>query len=223
MRNLGRSLLIAFLITALVEVPVMAAPTAPLGMVLQAQGALLDKALAVDGATIYPGDRLETATDGAARLRIGAGQVYLLGSSAATLSGTSAGLIAELSRGTAGFSSAAGENIEVRAAQAVIRPKGSQPTHARVTVVSPTELVVTTYRGATELQAGDETYTLAEDTSYRVQISDDQDKDQSTVPVIVGTKSIHSTHIVLILIGAAGVVGITVWGLLKALESPNHP
>ena len=197
----------------------MAAPTAPLGMVLQAQGALLDSSLAVGGATIYPGDKLETSTNGAARLRIGAGQVYLLGSSAATLTGVSGGLVAELSRGTVGFSSALGENIEVRTAQAVVRPKGSQPTHARVTIVSPNQLLVSTYRGATELQVGDKTYTLAENTAYRVDIT----QDQQAPPIGTGTTAIHQTHALLVFIGAAVLTGFAVWGIVVALESPNLP
>jgi hypothetical protein len=219
MASLGRSVLIGFVVAGLLVAPAMAAPSAPLGMVLHAQSALLDKADVVGGASLYPGDNLETGSDGSAQLRIGPGQFYLLASSAATLSGTPAGVTAELARGTAGFASAAGQMIELRTSEAVIRPKNSEPVHAQVTILNSHQLIVSSYRGAVEVQVGEETHSIPENTSYRVDIV----QDQNPGPIGVGTKSIHHTHALLVFLAFGALGGVTVWGIHLALESPDHP
>lgn len=84
-RVAGRSCLIVFLVCGLVNFPAAAANEKPLGSIIQADKALLGNADAMIGATVYPGDALATSTGGTVRLKLGAGQLYLLGGSAATL------------------------------------------------------------------------------------------------------------------------------------------
>jgi hypothetical protein len=213
--TLGRSLLIAFVIAGLVVLPVQAKPSAALGMVTQAQSAQVDRATAAGGASVYPGDTLETGADGLMRLRVGAAQFYLLALSTATLAGSTNTVTADLVQGTIGFSSTGSEAIEVRAEQAVIRPKTSQPTHARVTVISPNQLIVSSYRGPLELRVGDEVYSIPEMTSYRVDITA---TDEGS-----GRFSARKTHAVLVLIGLVAVAAVTAYVVHRALVSPNHP
>jgi hypothetical protein len=219
MRYLGRNLLIGALVSLLVEAPVFAVPSTPLGLMTEAKSALVDRATAVAGSTIYPGDRIQTGSDGLARLRIGSGQVYLLASSTATLSGTANGIVTDLTQGTAGFGSAEGQLIELRAPQATLRPKGPRPTHASLTIISPTQLVVSSYRGEVELRVGDESYTIGEHLAYRVDISEEQQPG----PQGVGKKPVRRTRAALVLLTSAAVAGIAAYGIRVALESPNHP
>jgi len=211
----GRGLLIPFLITGLVILPVQATPTAALGMVTQAQSAQVDRATAAGGASIYPGDTLETGIDGLMRLRVGTAQFYLFASSTATLAGSVNTVTADLAHGTMGFSSTGNEAIEVHAEQAVIRPKTSQPTHARVTVVGPNQLIVSSYRGPLELRVGDEVYSIPESTTYRVDITTE---DQGS-----GRFTARKTHAVLVLLALIAIAGATGFLVHRALVSPNHP
>jgi hypothetical protein len=208
-------LLIAFVIAGLVILPVQAEPSAALGMVTQAQSAQVDRATATGGASIYPGDTLETGADGLMRLRVGMAQFYLFASSSATLAGSTNTVTADLAQGTIGFSSTGSEAIEVRAEEAVIRPKTSQPTHARVTIISPNQLIVSSYRGPLELRVGDEVYSIPELTTYRVDITTQNEGS--------GTIRARKTHAVLILLALAALAGITGYAVHRALVSPNHP
>lgn len=219
MPTLGRGLLIAFVSAGLVIMPVQATPSAALGMVIQAQGAQVDRTTATGGSTVYPGDKLATNADGSMRLRVGAAQFYLLASSAATLAGGSNVVTADLTQGTIGFSSSGNEAIQVRTEQAVIRPKTSQPTHARVTIVNPNQLIVSSYKGPLEVKVGDETYSIPELTSYRVDIIEDQDSG----PDRSGSKTVRKTHAMLVLLGLIAIGGAMAYLVHRALESPNHP
>ena len=215
MPTLGRGLLIAFVIAGLVILPVQATPSAALGMVTQAQSAQVDRATATGGASVYPGDKLETGADGLLRLQVGMAQLYLLASSTATLAGGANIVNAQLAQGTIDFSSAGNEAIEVDAEQAVIRPKTSQPTHARVTILSPNQLIVSSFRGPLELRVGDEVYSIPEQTSYRVDIT--------TTDEGSGTVRARKTHAVLILLALLAIGGVTALVVHRALLSPNHP
>lgn len=217
MRIMGRGLVVAILIAGLVEMPVLASPSASLGIVVYAKSAQLDSATAVGGATIFPGDKLETGQDGSVRVRAGSGQIYLLASSAATFSSQANGFNAVLQRGTAGFSSAGSESVEVRVADAVIRPKTSEPTHGRVTIISPDRLIVSSFHGPLELQVGDETYTIAENTAYRVDLSSDAQEPQGAG----GHKAKkRRAALLLIVLGAAG--GFVGYVVARAVVSPNN-
>lgn len=219
MRFFGRSLLIGVLVALLVEAPVFAVPSMPLGLLAETKSAELDHATAVAGSTIYPGDKIDTGSDGLARLRIGAGQVYLLAASTATLSGTPNGVVTDLTQGTAGFGSAQGQLIELRAPEATLRPKGLRPAQASLTIISPTQLVVSNYRGEVELQVGDESYTIGEHSSYRVDISEQQEPG----PEGVGKKPVRRRRAALYFLSLGGVAAIGAYGIHLALESPNHP
>jgi hypothetical protein len=199
--------------------PVQATPSAALGTVIHAQSAQVDRTTAMGGATVYPGDKLATSADGSMRLRVGAAQFYLLASSAATLAGGSNLVTADLTQGTIGFSSSGNEAIQVRTEQAVIRPKTSQPTHARITIVNPNQLIVSSYKGPLEVRVGDETYLIPELTSYRVDIIADQEPGREGS----GSKTVRRTHAVLVLLALGAIGGAMAFLVHRALVSPNHP
>jgi hypothetical protein len=98
----ARSCLIGFLIGGLVCLPAMGAAARAVGMVVAADRAHLGSAGAASGADVFPGDYLDTETGGTLRLKVGAGQMYLLASSAAVLSQEDERIIASLQHGTLG-------------------------------------------------------------------------------------------------------------------------
>jgi len=211
-----RCCLIAILIVSLVEAPVFASPSPVLGVILEAERAQVGGDAAFDGATIFDGDTLTTFSAGAMRVRLGSTQLYLPADSAAALRRTPSAVSAALQRGTVVFSSAAAGAIEVRASEARIRPRTSQPTLARVTLVGPNEFLLTCQRGLLEVLVGDEVHTVPEATSYRVVIEPQEPNPQGGPPLRPG----RSHFLLILLIGIGVGTGIGVW---RALVSPDKP
>ena len=215
MRDCWRTYLAAILIAALLHLPALGASAKPLGLVIQAEHAQLANAAAASGSTVYAGDSLGTDVGGSLRMRIGVAQFYLLSASAATLAEASTGASATLVHGTAGFSSPSGAGIELRTELATIRAKTAQPTHARVTVVSPNELLITSYRGPLEVDTDGETFVAAEGNTYRL-VADPQDAN------VKGARRSHKKFLfVLGMVGAGVWVGA--WGIHELVESPTKP
>ena len=98
-RMLSRTLS-AFLIFGLITLPANAAPvTTPLGVVVVAQQAKVGESAAVNGATVFQGDRLMTAETGQLQVRFGRTQARLLPGSLAVISETASGVNANLLSG----------------------------------------------------------------------------------------------------------------------------
>jgi hypothetical protein len=212
-----RALVVAILVASLVEAPVWGASAKAVGMVVQAEGAHLDNLVAADGANVYPGDSLSTGTGNAIlRMRAGATQFYLLASSAATVADSSTGLSAVLRQGSAGFGSAALGAVEIHTPLATIRPKTAQPTHARVTITGPNELLVISYHGALEVAADDQVYTVADGTSYRLVAEPDRAFGS-------GDRSGRKRKTLLLLVGLAGGFALGVYIYQELTESPDGP
>src|SRR5713226_6927450 len=199
-------------------------PAAPVGGVTLAERAQISAVPTATGATVFDGDTLSTDTVGLLRVRAGAAQFQLFTSSAAVVTRTSTGIRATLRRGTVAWSSANAGAIEMQASEARLRPQGNVPTQAQVTLLSPTELLVTARRGALEITVGDETQMVPEATSYRVLLSppDPQEpqgagtKQAGKKPKPAGRNRFYV--IPLIAVGAATAVAVH-----EAWESPEKP
>jgi len=155
---------------------------------------------------------------GALRIRAGAAQIYLLADSAAILADAAPGLSAQVVRGALGFSSSGTERIEVRASDAVIRPKNAQPVHGQVSLINSDELVVTSYRGSLEIVVGDQLVTLTEASSFRVVLEPEPQGPEGADK----EKARHRRAMffwLTVAVIAAGT-GIGVW---RATVSPDHP
>ncbi len=218
MRMLLRMCLIAVLIVSLVEIPVLGAPSRPLGVVLQAERARISSADAASGVTLFDGDTLATDATGALRVRLGETQFSLLANSAAALRQTTAGVSATLHSGTAVFSSASPEGFELLASEARIHARTTQATLAQVTVVGPYELLLTCQRGQLEVRIGEEIHQVPEATSYRVTIDPASPAGQGTGRPTLATARSRWLLLALILIGVG--TGIGIW---RALISPSSP
>src|SRR5260370_39751261 len=179
MRTWVRQSLAYVVSVALLAAPLWGAPAAPVGVVTLAERAQISAVPTATGATVFDGDTLSTDTVGILRVRAGAAQFQLFTSSAAVVTRTSTGIRATLRRGTVAWSSANAGAMEMQASEARLRPQGNVPTQAQVTLLSPTELLVTARRGALEITVGEETQMVPEATSYRVLLSPPTRKDRA--------------------------------------------
>ena len=168
MPRFARACLVACLVAALGTLPALAGNEKPLGMVIQAEVAHLDNARAVVGATVYPGDALATEPGGSLRLKLGSGQLYLLGSTLATLGQNASAVHAVVNRGTVGFSSSAIDPLELETPLGIVRASNGTG-YGQVTLTGPREMIVSAYRGDLIVDYNGELHTVPEGKSIRVE------------------------------------------------------
>lgn len=179
MRSMARLCLVVLLVTSLLDIPAFAAAEKPLGMVIQAQEALLDNAKLQVGTSIYGGDTVMTDAGGGLRLKLGGSQLYLLADSAATLSQNTTVVHAVVARGTVGFSSNGADNVELEIPEGILRAADGQPAYGQVTILSAQEVVISAYRGALVLDNDGEMHTIPAGKNYRVTMDWEQSDQQA--------------------------------------------
>ena len=224
MRTIITAVLITALSIALVEVPVMAAPasspSAPLGVVVASENSNVGAGVTTSGATIYDGDLLKTQPNSTLRVRLGSGQMVLRQSTSANVHTFPNGFSADLNEGTVVVSSPAGQTFQLIADGVTIRPANAQATTGQISMISPTELVLTGTRGTLEVTMGDEVKTVEAGSAYRLEV---ETEDAGPGPAGAGQQP-HPTarrRFLWFLIPAVGVVtGIIIW---RALVSPTNP
>jgi hypothetical protein len=219
-RKICHAFLIATLGVLLVEAPVLAAPpgtpSAPLGIVMAAENAHAGVDVTYSGATIYDGDHLVTQDDGTMRVRLGTGQIFLHQTTSAQVHSVANGFSADLDAGTVSVSSSQGQTFQLLVDGATIRPATSQPTSAQISKINPTEVVLTSTRGALQITMGDEVKTLEAGNSYKMEV-ESEDPGQKRQPPFATARN-HFIIIVIALIGVA--TALIVW---RALVSPTAP
>jgi hypothetical protein len=224
MRQIARCTLVAMLFAGLFINRSMASSEKPLGIIAQAEHARLDSANAATGATVYPGDSFDTDTGGMLRLRVGASQFYLLGSSAATMAQNSTGAMLSLSRGTAGFSSSASGQLQLETPAGSVRGADGKPAYGQVTIKSANELVISAFRGDLVLENEGEFHAIPEGKSYRVVISDDQDTASGDNKDFVPAQNHHRKRRLAFYLILGGVSAFLSYELYQELsESPSKP
>jgi hypothetical protein len=144
----ARSCLIAFVVVGMLNLPLVAASAKPLGMVVIADRAKVDSANAAIGADVFSGDALSTETGGSLRMKVGASQVYLLSSTAATLIPEGNKVQAKVTHGTLGFSTSSPDQLEIGTPLGIIQGGTSQRVFAQVAVLSPTKMQISAYQGS---------------------------------------------------------------------------
>jgi len=220
--KIGTAFLTAILGVILLQAPVMAAPpgtpSAPLGVVLAAENANAGVDATYSGATIYDGDRLVTQNIGTMRVRLGTGQIFLHQSTSTQVHAIPNGFSADLDVGSVSVSSSEGQTFQLLADGATISPASSHPTTAQISKISPTEVILTSTRGALLVTMGDEVKTVEAGSSYKMEVESEESDPQQKRRLPVATAR---NHFILIVIGAVGVAtGIIIW---RAVVSPNHP
>jgi hypothetical protein len=219
-RKLFTAVLIATLSVLLIHAPIMAAPasspSAPLGVVVASENAHVGAGVTTSGATIYDGDRLETPANSTLRVKLGAGQMVLRQNTTADVHNFPNGFSANLNNGTVLVSSAEGQTFQLIADGAKIRPANAQPTSGQISMISPTELILTSTKGTLEVTMGEEVKTLEAGSSYRLEVESEESASDPQGP--------HPTarnHFLWIAIPVvAAVTGVVIW---RALVSPTTP
>src|SRR5258708_3747114 len=126
-------------------------PSAPLGIVLQADRAQVGSDVTSGGSTVYDGDRLKTQIEGTLRATLGGPQLYLRHATSAQVHVLPNGFSADLTEGAVVVSTTEGQSFQLLADGATIRPVGTQPVVAQITRVNAKELQLTSSRGALEV------------------------------------------------------------------------
>lgn len=225
MRPFARSCLIGFLIVGLLNLPAFAAQEKALGVVIQSQIARLGNSSLTIGTSVYPGDALWTDVGGTLRVKVNSGQIYLLASSGVTLGQLDGWVQGTVTRGTAGFSATYADRLELVVPQGALRPAEGQSAYGQVTILSPTDVVVSAYRGALILDNAGEVHVIGAGSSYRVTIlpEDPQKPEGAATPEYPETKMKYPKrrHLALTLIMLAGA-GIGSYFLYdEYTESPS--
>jgi hypothetical protein len=219
---IGRRLVATALAFSLAGIS-LPARVAPLGVLMQAADAYMSSnTRATAGATLYDGDRLSTQSAGVLRLRSGASMLYLGGSSSVTLHQAEKGIQADLTSGSAVFSSAQRNALRVQADGAQLRAATDAPTIAQISILGPKELAISAKRGSLEFAYHDEGEVIPEGASYRVILDPPEGvpafpygQDQPRNP------KRRRKGFVFILIG--GGAAIMAWLIHEAVESPFKP
>jgi hypothetical protein len=144
----------------------------PLGKVAEADRAYLGGACALNGATIYAGDVVETDKQGTLRLSLGKGQLYLSASSSASLEEHAGLASVTLARGSATFSMPDPAQFELETPAGVLRGSGRNASRGQVVITKPSEIVVSASHGDLVLDNDGQFYTIPEGKSYRVVVDD---------------------------------------------------
>jgi hypothetical protein len=180
---------------------------------------MLGGSKAMNGATVFPGDRLATGAEGQLRVRFGTSQAHLFSGSSAVVNQSAEGFSAEVTHGTMGVSSANGERFSLTANGAVVRPGGSQATVVEVTRVSAAELLLSSRKGALEVSYDGEVTLLEEGSSYRMLV------DPSAAQGPQGTRPAGRTRrrAAFIVLGAAAAVTGIALAVSQGSSSPVSP
>jgi hypothetical protein len=218
------------MVASLLNLPTFAATEKPLGLVTQAQEAQIGSAIVAIGTTVYPGDTVATDTGGLLRLKVGGSQVYLLASSAATLSQNAQMVHALVSRGTVGFSSNGTDQVGLEIPEGIVSAANGQPAYGQVTLTGPREVVISAYRGTLVLDNDGEMHTIPAGKSYRVTMDLEP---AAATPVaqeaagvggkdhdIVAPRHRHLAFDLIVLGGVAAIAAVTYW---EVSQSPSKP
>ena len=209
MKSIARQWLAMLLVAGLVALPAMGANEKPLGMVVLATNAHVDSAEASLGANVYGGDVLDTSSGGTLRMKVGGGQLYLLGDSAATLVPTENKVHAKLTRGTMGFSGSTADGIEIETPVGLVRAaEGQSRAFGQVMLRSAQEMIVTSYTGELVVEREGEVHVIAEGKTYDVTMTAAEPQKYGVTP---GKKDKDKLALKLMIIGGATVAGILIW------------
>ena len=224
----------------------LAAQTIPqnqaLGLVAKSTGGFIGNAAATEGSSVYSGDYLSTQDNGSLLVRLGALSLELQGSSGAHVYGAPYGAIVELDRGTLVYiTPGTQQNLVVVASDVRVTPALDTPDFGRVSIDDPCDLTVYSQRGQAHVQVGSESRMVEQGKAYHVRAENELTYSKYLSPDAGDYHRYHEhracappltakNHIPMaagqshFLIATVAVVGgITTFGVLKALESPDRP
>jgi hypothetical protein len=132
------------------------------------------------------------------------------------------GFSANLYNGTVAVSSPQGQTFQLIADGATIRPANAEATSGQISIISATQMILTSTRGTLEVSMGDEVKTVEAGSSYRMEIETDTE-DSGPGPAGQRQQPRHTARnrfIFFLIPTVAAVTGIIIW---RALVSPTAP
>lgn len=221
----GVALLLCY---ALLITPLYAAPSAPLGTVIFADGAHVGTASASVGTTVFAGDRISADQKGNMQVRFSAARLLLVGESYASLAQEESVPSATLTGGEATFSTANSKAFVLHVATAAIRPSTDQPTIGRVIVLGPKELIVKSVRGTLLIAVEDDVREIPEGMAYHIVLDPNAPAAYPQGPRGAGTKGmggppIKAAKSKFIWYAIAITAGVTIWVANEVFESSDNP
>lgn len=145
----------------------------PLGAIAETAGAHLNGASALNGATVYSGDVVETSTAGALHLRLGSGRLSLSASSEASLEQHGKLATVTLEKGSVTFALPDPLQFELETPAGTLRGSGTGATNGQVEIFGPHQIVVTASKGDLILDNDGELHVIPQGQSYRIAIEQD--------------------------------------------------
>jgi hypothetical protein len=169
MRGSLRILLGYLLVFSVSVAPLYPAQTAAVGVVLDADGTHLKSNLVTPGASIYPGEVLQTSSTGHVMIQVGQTRFELLKDTSAAFYPSAEGGVAELRHGTIIASlGVTTEHFEIYASDVRIVPHEGRPVLVQVTYESACRVLVTSQHDKVDVTSGIETRAIEEAKSYHV-------------------------------------------------------
>lgn len=208
---------------ALLSVAAAIAADIPTGVISDVTHARVDGVDAALGANVYAGDALTTYENGTLRLRVGAGQLFMLASSDASMTQDHARVDMIIKTGTAGLSGTTSDPLEIDTPVGTLRPANESRAFGQVTIGSPRQVIITSYQGTLLLTHGAESRTIEAGKSYRVSLA--AATPAAAAPAAQGgtgngTKGGSSQLVFdLLVVGGSAAAGFALWTVF--CESPS--
>jgi hypothetical protein len=98
---------------------------------------------------------VDTSANGSLRLQITAGQMYLLASSSVVFAQEDQRLVANLQRGTVGFSTTNPAAVAIQTPLGLVRSEDTKRVFGQVTILAPGKIQVTAYEGSLVVDGSD--------------------------------------------------------------------
>lgn len=230
---------------SLFTVAALAAPDTgvSIGLVAAAQNATLGGNALSEGATVYSGDELSTGDGGSLLVRFGQLSLQLQSSSTVHVYQAPYGVVVELSRGAANYTTPGiSKNLVIVANDVRVTPNIAVPGVGSVSVEDPCDVTVYVQRGQSEVRSGSESHYLEEGKSFRVRAENqltyrqyispdagDYHKYHEHKPCVAdyqpmkGHAPIAGGQSKFIYVVGGAAAGLAGFGAYKALESPSRP
>jgi len=151
------------------------------------------------------------------RITLGPSQVYLLSASSATLEPDASRVQTNVTIGTVGFSTSSPAQLEIQTPLGMIRGADSRPIFGQVSVVSTSQMRISSYQGTLAVTdaTGAEKLILAGET-YDATLAADSSDNPPQRAVKPGINWKHVAYVAIPLV-AAGVLACALWP-----ESDSH-
>jgi hypothetical protein len=195
-------------------------PTAALGILTQARDAHVDEALAFPGLSVFEGEQLVTDQQGHIGVQVGHSVLTLAGSTSATVFHITDGIHVDVAAGSMYFNGSPGEVAEMHVGEAFLRTVGKEASQARLTILAPNVLQVTTQKGGLNFSYREEFRFLPEGMTYRIYL--DAPAEPQMDAVDSAPKSGISGKVAYFIVGGAAG-GAAVLGIHTIVEAGNPP